>query len=160
MPLTSPTAPPASTPAATPTNTLCVAVISTEATTPENATIDATDRSTSPSASTNIIVTEIEPISVTDSSRPWILRVLRKSGTVNDSTANRMTNTITMPDLLIRSQVRAARAVKPAEATAGVEESVEGVFMMSVPFNAIFVAVFGKRSGGAIRCAISAAMPA
>jgi len=63
-----------------------------------------------------------------------MFRELRKSGTVNDSTANRMTNTITMPDLLIRSHVRAARALRPAEATAGVEDSVEGVFMMCVPF--------------------------
>jgi len=44
--------------------------MSVDATTPANATIEATDRSTSPSASTNIIVTEIEPISVTESSRP------------------------------------------------------------------------------------------
>src|ERR1700744_3882913 len=108
-----------------PNITVCGAVISVEATTPENATIDATDKSTSPSASTNIIVTDIEPISVTESSRPWMFRELKNSGTVNDKAANRMMNTITMPDLLIRSQVRAARALKPADATAGVEESVE-----------------------------------
>ncbi len=109
-------------------------MINVDATTPANATIDATDKSTSPSARTNIIVTEIEPISVTESSRPWILRELMKSGTVNDSTANRMMNTITMPDLLIKSHVRAARALIPADATAGFEESVEGVFMMFIPF--------------------------
>jgi hypothetical protein len=45
-----------------------------------------------------------------------------------------MMNTITMPDLLIKSHVRAARALIPADATAGVEESVEGVFMMCIPF--------------------------
>src|ERR1700739_2247510 len=113
-----------------PSITLCVAVIKVDATTPANATIDATDKSTSPSASTNIIVTDIEPISVTESSKPWMFRELKKSGTVNDKAANRMMNTITMPDLLIRSQVRAARALRPEEAMAGVEESVEGVCMM------------------------------
>jgi hypothetical protein len=60
----------ASTPPAMPSDTLCVAVINVEATTPENATIDATERSTSPSANTNIIVTEIEPINVTESNNP------------------------------------------------------------------------------------------
>src|SRR6202012_3552784 len=91
-----------------PNITVCGAVISVEATTPENATIDATDRSTSPSSSTNIMVTEIEPISVTDSNRPCMLRLVRKSGTGTDSTANKKMNKITMPDLLIRSHVRAA----------------------------------------------------
>ena len=136
MPFTSPTAPPASTPPATPSTTLCVAVISVDATTPENATIDATERSTSPSASTNIIVTETEPINVTDSSRPWILRELTKSGTVKASTANRMRNTITMPDLLMRSHVRAAREPTPADTRGGgggAEELVDCVCMLSVP---------------------------
>ncbi|SAL70646.1 hypothetical protein AWB67_04099 [Caballeronia terrestris] len=96
-----------------PSATLCVAVISVEAVAPENATIDATDRSTSPSASTNIIVTEMEPISVTESSRPCMLRELKKPGTDSESATNRITNTITMPDLLMRSHVRAACARAP-----------------------------------------------
>lgn len=57
-------------PAATPSMTLCVAVMTVDAITPANATMDATERSTSPSASTNIIVTAMEPISVTESSSP------------------------------------------------------------------------------------------
>src|ERR1700712_490990 len=112
-PFTSPTAPPASTPPAIPSVTLCVDVISVDATTPANATMDATDKSTSPSASTNIMVTEIEPINVTDNSKPWILRELTNPGTVKASVTNRITNTMTMPDLLMRSQVRAARARAP-----------------------------------------------
>src|SRR5260221_6488723 len=102
-PLNRPTPAPASTPAATPRATLRDAVMLRDATTPENATIDATDRSTSPKAKTSIMVTEMPPIRLTDSKSPCRFRVLKKFGTLTLRITNNAANTNTMPERLNRS---------------------------------------------------------
>ena len=86
-PITAPAARPAMIPMATPP----VRSITTAVSTPASAVIEPTDRSTSRSARTNIIVVAIVPTSVTDKMRPRILRRPAKSGTRTQNPAR--TNT-------------------------------------------------------------------
>jgi hypothetical protein len=100
--------------------------------------MEATERSTSPSASTNIIVTEMEPIKVTESSSPWMLRLLTKPGTVKASAVNSRRNTTTMPERLTSSHVSAARLGMPGAANGAPPgtDSVDGVCIGSVSMKA------------------------
>ena len=124
-PLQSPTAPPTNTPANMPNKTLPIALVTTAATTPAQATTEPTDKSKSPDAKQNSIVQPTMPICDTANAKPFTFTHEKKSSTNSEHAANSTAKTTNMPAFSQRS------AIAPREAVGEFVDSVIVFFSVS-----------------------------